>query len=84
MEGGVSGTLNIIELLCGSEKVSCQRELKVLVFVDAFVICSISVIPVLRVNLNYIQDYTIGQVLMVKRSGFWSEFVQFGLKIIPK
>ena len=30
MEGGVSGTLNIIELICGSEKVSFQRELEVL------------------------------------------------------
>lgn len=30
MEGGVSGTLNIIELMCGSEKVSFQRELEVL------------------------------------------------------
>lgn len=48
MEGGVSGTLNIVELMCGSEKVSFQREFEVLVFVDYFVICSIPVNPVLR------------------------------------
>ena len=34
MEGGVSGTLDIIESMCGSERVSLYRELEVLVFVD--------------------------------------------------